>query len=296
MPVMSAMVGLSALVIAASVAAGQSADAPSWGFDEALRQPDASAAATQYRAIVEDRITGPRDKALLRLAQHSYTAGDYAAALELLERINEPQRMPECLRWEALALFASGRYEDAARVWQGLSETTAEPAVRLEARAGYADCLWHLGRRERAAEEYLQLSESGEDWALPSWPLYRLAKYHLVEGRSEVAWELYRMLADRFPMSPEAAMARGALADVGDEVAGGPFTVQVGAFSQPGNAEGLQRSLRESGYDARVVAVLVGETHLSTVRVGVFRREADAIELREKLRREMGLEGRVVEE
>ncbi len=104
------------------------------------------------------------------------------------------------------------------------------------------------------------------------------------------------MLADRYPTTPEAAMARAILSNVAQEPVVSRFAVQVGAFSQPANAERLQDTLRESGFEARVVAVVVGDTRLSAVRVGEFAHEGDALELKGLLQQQMGLEGRVVEE
>jgi tetratricopeptide (TPR) repeat protein len=257
---------------------------------------DAGIAVAEYQAIAEGEVSEDRESACLRLAQHAYTVGDYDASLRFLEGVAAAEMMPEALRWKALSLFASGRFEDASLAWSALLQLGPDGPLLLEARSGRADCWWHLGRRDKAAEAYLELSRSDVEWSLPSWPLYRLAKHHASTGQEEIAWELYRMLADGFPATPEAAMARGVLSGLDQESAGSRFAVQVGAFSQPANAQRLRDSLHIAGFDTRVVAVVVGDTRLSAVRVGGFAHEGDALDLKEKLQREMGLEGRVVEE
>jgi tetratricopeptide (TPR) repeat protein len=294
-PFVQRMGGLPASAVVALLAVGQPT-APAATPEEVRREVDAGTAVSVYRAMSESGESEASEGALLQLSAYCYTTGDYESALEFSGRIARERSIPEALRWKALSHFALGRFEEAALAWTALLELGVAEALSLEARLGHADCLWHLGRRDQAAEEYLELSGSGAAWPLPSWPLYRLAQHHVAQGREDVAWELYRMVADRYPTTPEAAMARAVLSNVGQEPAVSRFAVQVGAFSQASNAERLQDTLREAGYEARVVAVVVGDTRLSAVRVGQFVHEGDALELREALQRDMGLEGRVVEE
>jgi tetratricopeptide (TPR) repeat protein len=262
----------------------------------ALHEGNAVAAVEQYRLLLQSEDPAAGETARLRLGQYSYALGEYEEALGYLEQVRADSLIPEAQRWRALTLFAMGRYDDAAHMWEQLLNRAKHGLLALEARAGVADCLWHLGLREKAADHYLELSKSSDEWALPAWPLYRLAQHQSAEGRDEVAWELHRMLADRYPSTPEAAMARGVLADLEQEAAEPRYAVQVGAFSQVANARSLLDSLEGAGYRARVVPVLVGETRLSAVRVGEFAHDEEAAGLQEELKLKMGLEGRVVVE
>jgi tetratricopeptide (TPR) repeat protein len=294
-PLVQAVGGLPTGLVAALLAVGQPTAAVATS-EEARYETDGSAAVALYRAMAEKGESEAREIAILRLSAYNYTIGDYESALGFAERIGEGRLTRRALRWKALSLFALGRFEEAALAWSVLLELGAADALSLEARSGHADCLWHLGRREKAAEEYLELTESDGASPLPSWPLYRLAGYHVAQGRGEVGWEFYRMVADRYPATPEAAMARAILSSLEQEAGVSRFAVQVGAFSQAANAERLRKTLEEAGHEARVVPVVVGDTRLSAVRVGRFVHEGDALDLREALQREMGLEGRVVEE
>ena len=91
-------------------------------------------------------------------------------------------------------------------------------------------------------------------------------------------------------------MARAILLDFTASAEETQFSVQVGAFSHPANAQRLLESLQHAGYQGTIVPVTVGDVRLSAVRVGEFAREDEAVALRDELQDEMGLQGRVVSE
>ena len=65
-------------------------------------------------------------------------------------------------------------------------------------------------------------------------------------------------------------------------VAGGSYWVQVGAFKESKNAEGLARTLRSEGFTVQVASVTRGEA-LHVVRVGGFADRGKATAAREEL-------------
>jgi len=64
--------------------------------------------------------------------------------------------------------------------------------------------------------------------------------------------------------------------------AGGSYWVQVGAFKESKNAEGLARTLRSEGFTVQVASVTRGEA-LHVVRVGGFADRGKATAAREEL-------------
>jgi hypothetical protein len=112
------------------------------------------------------------------------------------------------------------------------------------------------------------------------------------------------LLTDRLPNPPAAFEAAGVASPIAPETAGaapdpagsgtgdappdlsgatqppvsGPsaFTVQVGAFAEPANAEGLQSALAARGHEAYRVELDRGGAPLTMVRVGGFASRAEA--------------------
>ena len=68
--------------------------------------------------------------------------------------------------------------------------------------------------------------------------------------------------------------------DAGDS---GPWSVQLGSYAEKKVATGLAKKLKDKGYDAYVTAVRVKGKEMHRVRVGRFKRRAEAEKLRETL-------------
>jgi DedD protein len=84
--------------------------------------------------------------------------------------------------------------------------------------------------------------------------------------------------------APQAAAASPPPAPTPAPAGDGPWTVQVGSFSQPQNADGLQRELRAQGYEAFVSRIATDAGSMYRVRVGPVSDRQSADDLLARLR------------
>jgi tetratricopeptide (TPR) repeat protein len=158
------------------------------------------------------------------------------------------------------------------------------------------------GREKEAALLALAHSYLGDGEVEAAEPLFRrfLAEFPRSDSQPSAVMGLARVFARRgrpaeeaqlllqlrrfYPFSPEAEEANRVLA-----AARGPFSLQVGSFTNLERAENLARLLYDRGYDGYLQR-LAADSLSYRVRVGNFADQAAARTSGEKLRHELGLD------
>jgi len=129
--------------------------------------------------------------------------------------------------------------------------------------------------------------------------LYAMGTALEAVGRQADAASVFRQVAQRFPLSYEAARVRDRGIRPGDTTQpllplGGGFAIQIGAFSRRDLADALAAELRRAGNDD--ISVRQGDETppLFRVRAGSFATRDEARALGERLRRDRGFSYQVV--
>ncbi len=213
----------------------QDARYPAILFTAGVISTDPDSARTYFRRVsIEYSNSNWADRAILRLAQLAYAAGDKDAAVRSAEQIIRDYPFSPI---RAEAAFIAAR-------------------VLLDQRNDEAGCQYLSMTRDAAGQN--------------------------IELANRAAFYLQRCAAPSTTAQPAAQPSSSATAN---------FAVQVAAVQNPAAADELMRGLRRDGYDAQVTR----EDGYLKVRVGRFRRRADAEALARELQRRIGGQPFVVE-
>lgn len=146
--------------------------------------------------------------------------------------------------------------------------------------------------------------------------LFRIFSYYYALGDYTKAKETYNKLSRNYPQSPYNAIAKKEMPsgreteiqrttppvvqktetrEVRQSVQTNyRYTIQAGAFTNPANAENLNRELQRKGYSSEIKEKIVGGTIFEIVIVGKFVNEGEARLFLQKVNREFNIDGRVV--
>ncbi len=106
---------------------------------------------------------------------------------------------------------------------------------------------------------------------------FRLAEIYMKRGDQESFKKYYDKLQQDFPLSFEAKDARRL------QEPGSYYTVQVGAFTNFDNAQEYIDHLKAKGYDVYSVLCMLSGKKLCRIRIGRYRTEKEAEEVKRKL-------------
>lgn len=281
--------------------------------------PDKSDGAAYLRALLEEDGTAYdqalsnylthypkgayRREATLAAAKLRYVSGDYAQAENLLAiftpGVERSAVGREGLVTRGLAQLGRG---DAPGALQFLASAESDLKGSPEEESYYyatAQAALRASKPAAAMTALRTLLERHPQGDYAPQALYAMGTALEAVGRQADASSVFRQVAQRFPLSYEAARVRDRGIRPGEASApllpiGGGYAIQIGAFTRRELAEGLARELRQSG--AGDVSVQQGsETPpLFRVRAGSFGSRDEARALGERLRRERGLSYQVV--
>ncbi len=221
-----------------------------------------------------------------------FLKGDYQNALVGYQRLSFPS--PTSALREGICSLRLKRYEEAKGLFisildfqekQSDQERQQEEELYQQASLYLAES--YLGLKERK-EAIATLKKIIEDY--PHSPFLHIVYLHLAKiyynvGNGEKAYFYYKQLRREFPLSGEAREAREKLKSFF-----GPFSVQVGAFSDLGRAKALQRTLLKKGYEAYVVKGIKEGDFLFKVQICNFKKEEEALEFGESLKKRQNLD------
>jgi|GEM_PF-1400179 len=244
----------------------------------------------------EDRLRALLDRGLdqerqgsahLALGQIAYVRGDFAVAMREFQRAREEGRTDEASLWEGLAATALGDIE-VAQAALGRAEHSKNRAIHDRA-------LFIQGNSYRAGENWTsardafrKIREDGSEgnW----WPAALLAEAECLEHTNDAAGAvgLYKELLAERPDAYEAPIALSRLDVVTPEAAASPsaviigprpqtYSVQLGAFADPANAQSFARALEQRHIASVRVVHTESGLHRVLVGTGLPRARAEAL-------------------
>lgn len=244
-----------------------------------------------------------RREATLALARLRYVGGDYGAAENLLS-IFSPGVERNAIGRAALVtrgLAQLGR-GDAAGALQFLASAEGDMKGTAEEEAyryALAEAAIRAGNPGAAMAALRTLLEKYPQGDYAPQALYAMGTSLEMVGRQADAANVFRQVAQRFPLSYEATRVRdrGIRPGMGSASLlpiGGGFAVQVGAFTRKDLADALAKELRAAGIGDVSVRAAAELPPVFRVRAGSFATRDQARALGERLRRERGFSYQVV--
>jgi TolA-binding protein len=244
-----------------------------------------------------------RREATLAAAKLRYVSGDYAQAENLLAiftpGVERSATGREALVTRGLAQLGRG---DATGALQFLASAESDLKGSPEEESYYyatAQAALRASKPSAAMTALRTLLERHPQGDYAPQALYAMGTALEGVGRQADASSVFRQVAQRFPLSYEAARVRDRGIRPGEAAApllpiGGGYAIQIGAFTKRDLADALARELRQSG--AADISIRTGsETPpVFRVRAGSFATRDEARALGERLRRERGLSYQVV--
>lgn len=244
-----------------------------------------------------------RREATLAAARLRYVSGDYAQAENLLAiftpGVERSAAGREGLVTRGLAQLGRG---DAPGALQFLLSAESDLKGSPQEESYYyatAQAALRASKPSAAMTALRTLLERHPQGDYAPQALYAMGTALEAVGRQADASSVFRQVAQRFPLSYEAARVRDRGIRPGETAApllpiGGGYAIQIGAFTKRDLADALARELRQSG--AADISIRTGsETPpVFRVRAGSFATRDEARALGERLRRERGLSYQVV--
>lgn len=244
-----------------------------------------------------------RREATLASARLRYVSGDYAQAENLLAiftpGVERSATGREGLVTRGMAQLGRG---DPSGALQFLTSAESDLKGSPQEESYYyatAEAALRASKPSVAMSALRTLLERHPQGDYAPQALYAMGTALEAVGRQADASSVFRQVAQRFPLSYEAARVRDRGIRPGDVAApllpiGGGFAIQIGAFTRRDLADALARELRQSG--AGDVSVRQGSEAppIFRVRAGSFVTRDEARALGERLRRERGLSYQVV--
>ncbi|MCX5799889.1 MAG: tetratricopeptide repeat protein [Candidatus Eisenbacteria bacterium] len=244
-----------------------------------------------------------RWRAETELGLHYYALGSYLGAVKHFEKARDlkPSKRERvtAVYWLGLSLEGAGDPAKAIPHFEAVKADDAGTGLVVPATLGVGDCLRAEGNYSLALSEYTRIvTKFGRsDW-LPC-ALYGAGVCLDKLGRQNEALALYARLRREFPATSEATLVRERTRDAGKAKAvstqAGNYTLQLGAFSQETNANGLASLLRDEGVtEVVIVQEERGGRVLYVVGLGDFPTREAAERKGKELRARLGLSYSIV--
>lgn len=290
-------------------------------FMRAFLRPDITASIGMYRSIIKKYPSSKwAAKSLFQLGQCYYLQGKYSEALDEYGKIIVSYPDDEVYwparYWKCRSLIAKNDYAEALAALRSLESDDSAEIGRDMILMSLGGCYIGMKDYKSAAASYRSLIDTMPDSQRVPSAYLLLAKSLQSQDKVQEAKKLYQKVIKDYRQSIVAQQAQRHLnsltqpkpvvvkRDVPEtaETAQKPpakaeayFTIQVGAFSRKGNADGLAGRLRKKGYSVDIVRPIPGKSRLHKIRVGKFKTESGAANMARRLRKSEKLPTEVVE-
>jgi tetratricopeptide (TPR) repeat protein len=212
-----------------------------------------------------------------------FLSGDYKSAIMEGEKIlknynaNSPG-LDELYYFMGLSYLKDGNYLRASDIFEIILREFKDSSFKDEAQLGLGDTYFLKGDYDKAKGHYSQLLNTNPATKLKAQAYYRLSETAFKAGDTQAAKNYLDKLKNEFPLSPEKNIDKDlyAVSDI-------CYSVQVGAFANPNNANRLRDKLTSQGYDAYVQEVDANLTKSYRVRVGRLKSRSETEQLEGKL-------------
>ncbi|MFA5096381.1 MAG: SPOR domain-containing protein, partial [Candidatus Omnitrophota bacterium] len=213
--------------------------------------------------------------------------GDYQAAIQEGERlIAGDTRSDELYYLLGVSYLKEGNYLRASDLFQVVISAFRDSRFKEEAQLGLGDTCLLRDEFSRARAIYEGIIKHNPRSKLKAQVYSRLSETDIREGQGVRAGDYAAKLKEKYPLAPESMRGREHSYPRKKSL-NVYYSVQLGSFSNPENADKLARKLTESGYPAYIEesAVFSG-AGTYRVRVGKLESRKEAEELVKKLTRE----------
>lgn len=215
----------------------------------------------------------------------SFLSGNYKEAIKEGERLMAASgvsngALEELYYLLGLCYLKDGNYLRASDIFEIIISEIGDSKFKDEAIMGLGDTYFLRGYIEKAEESYRKLLEESPKSKLVPQLLYRLSECSAKRGDIVSAKDYLLRLKKEYPANVET------IVDKDLSVPELLYSVQVGAFTRPANANNLAKKLNEDGYDAYVEDTIFSGRKVYRVKVGKLKTRYEAAQLAKKLSQE----------
>lgn len=210
-----------------------------------------------------------------------FLKGDYKAAISEGEKLLATYRFSshsdELYYFLGLSYSRDGNYLRASDIFEIILKEFKDSPFRDEAILGLGDTYFLRGDYGKAKAYYQELLGVNAGIKLRPAVYSRLSQCAFKEGSIQEGNDYAEKLKREFPANFETGLNRefSLLSDF--------YTVQVGSFNSPANANNLCNKLISKGYDAYIQELDRDGEKIYRVRVGRLKSRAEAVQLEKKL-------------
>jgi TolA-binding protein len=257
-------------------------------------------AAKQYRNLtLKYPDSSFASQARFRLGQYYYLQGDYVQARKeyqkLLELYPQSPYAASSQYWRGSILLTQENYGEARAAFEKVLQDYSRSNYLDWAQLGMGDSYLKEKNYSLALTKYQEVLDKYPKSDIINLVYFNLGQCYEKTGKEKEALESYRKLISECPDSLESMQAQKRINALEKKLkpVAGKYGVQVGAFSDQGRAMGLVKTLREKGYDAYIMTIMIEGRKFHRVRVGRLATEPEARELAETLRKKEKLPIRI---
>jgi len=235
-----------------------------------------------------------------RLAQYYLLSGDMKnlgrIVTEYLTRWEFGQYRAEMMRYSILVDDRAGEYESALRQVDRYSVTFSSGDVAQWGQVDKARILLHNGKKIGAGRVLRELTRKKSGAGVPP-SLYLLALDAIAEGNTDDAVFYYSVLRESFPAAVGVDALLDRMADVStgsksdhtaDKITGTYYSVQLGVFSQKGNAQKMVNDFKKYDRPLDLLKKKISDKSYHVVYIGRFPDYNSAARFKQQLEAEHG--------
>ena len=212
-------------------------------------------------------------------------SGDYKAAITEGEKLIAKEPHSEELYYIlGLSYLRDGNYLRASDIFEIILNEFKDSRFKEEAKMGLGDTYLLRGDLKSAEATYKELINKNANTKLKAQIYYRLSEVAFKGGDSVKGQEYLTKLKHDSPFSPEAKQGIDSCSIAkSNNSAEFYYSVQVGSFSMPANADNLVKKLNHAGYTAYIEESASSSAKVYRVRVGKVKSRQEAEDLSRKL-------------
>jgi tetratricopeptide (TPR) repeat protein len=215
--------------------------------------------------------------------------GDYKQAIvegeKLMAQYNHGPAADELYYVLGLSYLKDGNFLRACDIFEIILNEFKNGRFSDEAKLGLGDTYFLRNDFARAGDIYKNLLDSEPTTTLKAIIYYRLSQTGFKIGNIEQGKEYADKLTLEYPLNLESKINKD-ICFLPDSSSGIYYTVQVGAFSNAGNAKNLVQKLAQKDYPAYIEEVAFQGKTSYRVRIGKLRTRQEAESLEKRLAEE----------
>jgi tetratricopeptide (TPR) repeat protein len=210
-----------------------------------------------------------------------FLKGDYKAAITEGEKIlaanKQSSDLEELYYILGLSYLKDGNLLRASDIFEIILKEFKDGKLKDEAALGLADTYFLRGDYEKASQYYKELVKPETAGKLKAQAYSRLSQAAFKQGSTQEGKEYLDKLNREYPLNLEAKLNKEV------SLPSDFYTVQVGSFGNPVNANNFSGRLIKEGYDAYVQETEAEGKKSYRVRVGKLSSRSEAVKLENKL-------------